>query len=99
MAAVYDLTREDLVLRTYLMDFDIAPKMVSFLDDKLYSDATNKTLIGIIRKFIRKYNRRPQAQELIVGLANSGLSEAARQKLLHGQKAAKTHSKAPLQIA
>ncbi|WP_405325949.1 DnaB-like helicase C-terminal domain-containing protein [Fibrobacter sp.] len=82
MAAVYDLTREDLVLRTYLMDFDIAPKMVSFLDDKLYSDATNKTLIGIIRKFIRKYNRRPQAQELIVGLANSGLSETARQKLL-----------------
>jgi len=82
MAAVYDLTREDLVLRTYLMDFDVAPKMVAFLDDKLYADATNKVIIGIIRKFIRKYNRRPQAQELIVGLGNSGLSEEARQKLL-----------------
>ena len=82
MAAVYDLTREDLVLRTYLMDFDVAPKMVAFLDDKLYTDATNKVIIGIIRKFIRKYNRRPQAQELIVGLGNSGLSEEARQKLL-----------------
>ena len=82
MAAVYDLTREDLVIRTYLMDFDVAPKMVAFLDDKLYTDATNKIIIGIIRKFIRKHNRRPQAQELIVGLGNSGLSEEARQKLL-----------------
>jgi KaiC/GvpD/RAD55 family RecA-like ATPase len=82
MAAVYDLTREDIVLRTYLMDLSIAPKMISFLDDKLYSDATNKAIVGIIRKFIRKYNRRPQAQELIVGLGNSGVSEQARQKLL-----------------
>lgn len=82
MPAVYDLTREDLVIRTYLMDLSIAPKMFSFLDDKLYSDATNKVIIGIIRKFIRKYNRRPQAQELIVGLGNSGFGEQARQKLM-----------------
>ena len=82
MAAVYDLTREDLVLRTYLTDLNIAPKMIAFLDDKLYSDDTNKMLVGIIRKFIRKYNRRPSAQELIVGLSNSGVSENVRQKLM-----------------
>lgn len=82
MAAVYDLTVEDLVLRTYLTDLNIAPKMIAFLDDKLYSDETNQAIVSIIRKFIRKYNRRPQAQELIVGLANSGVSENARQKLM-----------------
>ena len=56
--------------------------MIAFLDDKLYSDETNQAIVSIIRKFIRKYNRRPQAQELIVGLANSGVSENARQKLM-----------------
>ncbi len=82
MSAVYDLTREDLVLRTYLTDVSVAPKMIAFLDDALYADQTNKTIVSIIRKFIRKYNRRPQAQELIVGLGNTGFGEEARQKLL-----------------
>ena len=82
MPHVYDLTREDLVLRTYFLDPTLAPKMLPFLDDKLYTDATNKTIVSIVRKFIRKYNRRPTAQELIVGLGNSGVSEEARQKLI-----------------
>lgn len=79
---VYDLTREDLVLRTYFLDQTLAPKMLPFLDDKLYADTTNKTIVSIVRKFIKKYNRRPTAQELIVGLGNSGVSEEARQKLI-----------------
>ena len=80
--AVYNLTREDLVVRTYLTDQSLSPKMMPFLDDRLYTDDTNKVIISIIRKFIRKYNRRPSAQELIIGLGNSGISEEARQRLI-----------------
>ena len=80
--AVYDLTIEDLVIRTFLEDANIAPKMTAFLDDKLFTDQTNKTIISIIRKYIKKHRRRPQAQELIVGLGNTGFGEQARQKLI-----------------
>ena len=82
MAAVYDLTREDLVIRTFLTDLTIAPKMMDFLDDRLYADEANKNVVSIIRKFIRKHNRRPSAQELVVGLGNTGFGEQARQKIM-----------------
>lgn len=82
MAAVYDLTREDLVIRTFLTDLTIAPKMIDFLDDRLYADEANKNVVSIIRKFIRKHNRRPSAQELVVGLGNTGFGEQARQKIM-----------------
>lgn len=78
---VVNLSREDLVLRTYFSDAGIANKMTPLLDTTLYEDPSNKELVKIIRQFIKKYNRRPTAQEIVTGLAAIGVDNI-REKLM-----------------
>lgn len=79
---VYDLSREDLVIRTYFTEPSIATKMHPLLDMQLYSDPLNREIIRTIRGYIRKYNRAPSAQELVTGMANSGYADNVRNKLV-----------------
>lgn len=80
--AVFNLNREDLVLRTFFTDPVLSTKMMPLLDPVLYKDEVNKNIVVIIRKFIKKYGRKPSAQELIYGLTTTGYSEDVREKLL-----------------
>lgn len=80
--AVFDLNREDLVLRVFFTDPVMSAKMMPLLDPVLYKDDVNKNIVSIIRKFIKKYGRKPTAQELIYGLSTTGYSEDVREKLI-----------------
>lgn len=77
---VYDLSREDLVIRTYFTEHALANRMNQLLDTGLYSDPLNREIIKTIRGYIKKYNRIPTAQELMTGMASSGYSENVRNK-------------------
>lgn len=80
--AVYDLTREDWVLRTYFTDATISVKMAKLMEIGLYKDETNKTIVRLIRGFVRKYGRQPSGQELLLGVEKHGLGEEVRNKIL-----------------
>lgn len=79
---VYALTREDLMLRVFFSDGQIASKMRPHLDPNLFKDPDNRTLVTIIKKFERKYARVPTAQELVTGMGNTSYSLKACDKLM-----------------
>ena len=78
---IYNLTQEDLVLRFYFSDPTIGPKISKHLSQDLFDDLADKTIVKIIHLFVKKYKRNPSAQELVIGLTNSGYSEVAKDKL------------------
>ena len=82
MQEVYNLTREDLVIRTFFADKIMSQKMMPFLDPTLYDDKTNQQVVSIVNKFVRKYRRTPDAQELVLGLDNTGFAEEARNRIM-----------------
>ena len=62
MQEVYNLTREDMVIRTFFSDKILSQKMMPYLDPTLYEDKTNQQVVSIVNKFIRKHHRSPEAQ-------------------------------------
>lgn len=80
--AVYDLTKEDLVLRTYFTDPVVSAKMMPLLDKSLYANQDNQAVVTVIRKFIKKFGRKPSSQELVTALENTGRAEEIRQRIM-----------------
>jgi replicative DNA helicase len=83
MQQVYDLTREDIVLRTFFSDKQLSQRMMPFLDPTLYEDKTNQKLAEIVNKFVRKYHRPPEAQEIVVGLENAETYGEVRKHIIN----------------
>ena len=78
---VIQLSKEDLVLRTYFNDNVIGPKLRAYMNPKMFVDPVNQALTKVIGKFEKKYSRSPTAQELILGMGSTGFSEQLVQKL------------------
>jgi hypothetical protein len=78
---IAQLTREDMVIRTYFNDAVLGPKLRRYMDPKLFLDPINQGLIKVIQMFERKFNRIPSAQELILGMNANGFSEQVIAKL------------------
>ena len=78
---VIQLSKEDLVLRTYFNDNVIGPKLRAYMNPKMFVDPVNQALTKVIGKFEKKYKRSPTAQELILGMGSTGFSEQLVQKL------------------
>jgi len=82
MQEVYNLTREDMVIRTFFSDKILSQKMMPYLDPTLYEDKTNQQVVSIVNKFIRKHHRSPEAQELVLCLDNTGFADEARNRIM-----------------
>lgn len=82
MQEVYNLTREDMVIRTFFSDKILSLKMMPYLDPTLYEDKTNQQVVSIVNKFIRKHHRSPEAQELVLCLDNTGFADEARNRIM-----------------
>lgn len=78
---VVQMSREDLVLRTFFNDGVLGPKLRPYMDTKLFADPVNQGLIKVINKFDKKYKRPPTAQELLIGMGTTGFSEQLVNKL------------------
>lgn len=78
---VIQLTKEDLVLRTFFNDSTLGPKLRPYMNTKMFVDPVNQALVKVINKFEKKYKRSPNAQELILGMGTTGFSEQLIQKL------------------
>jgi len=78
---VVQMSREDLVLRTFFNDAVIGPKLKPKMSPKMFVDPINQALVKVIGKFDQKYHRSPSAQELMLGMATTGFSEQLVQKL------------------
>lgn len=78
---VVQMSREDLVLRTFFNDGVLGPKLRPYMDTKLFADPINQGLIKVINKFDKKYKRPPTAQELLIGMGTTGFSEQLVNKL------------------
>ena len=83
MPEVCNLTREDLVIRTFFKEKLLSDKMMPFLDPVLYDSKVNQQVVGIVNKFIRKYRRIPDAQEIVIGLEKNGMYEDVRQQIIN----------------
>lgn len=79
---VYNLSREDLIIRVFFSDGQIASKMRPHIEPSLFKDPDNQTIVSIIKKFERKYDRVPTAQELITGMGNTQYAIKAHDKLV-----------------
>ena len=78
---VIQLSKEDLVLRTFFNDSTIGPKLKPYLSTKMFVDPVNQALVKVINKFEQKYHRSPNAQEMMLEMATTGFSEQLVQKL------------------
>lgn len=78
---VIQLSREDLILRTFFNDNVIGPKLRPYLNTSMFLDPVNQALVKVINKFDKKHKRSPSAQELILGMGSTGFSEQLVQKL------------------
>jgi hypothetical protein len=68
MSEVYDLSREDLVLRKFFEDSIIQSRICNHLDPDLFDDQDNKRICDFINRFHKKFSKYPSAQELITAL-------------------------------
>ena len=82
MQEVYNLTREDMVIRTFFSDKILSQKMMPYLDPTLYEDKTNQQMVSMFNNFIRQPHRSPQAQELVLCLDNTGFADEARNRIM-----------------
>jgi replicative DNA helicase len=79
MAKVFDLSREDLVLRKFFDDTALQHKIATHLDPKLFREDGNPKLVELILRFQKKFNRYPSAQEM-----TTALPQCAEKKKLIG---------------
>ncbi len=75
---IEDITAEDVVIRRIFEDSVVQNRVVSYLHQNLFDDAVNKSIVRIILKYHKKYNKFPTAQTLVSSLPAS----AERAKIL-----------------
>lgn len=68
MAKVFDISREDLVIKKFFEDSPLQHKIAPHLDPKLFREDSNGKIVEWILRFNKKYSRFPGAQELIAAL-------------------------------
>lgn len=79
---VYDLSVEDLVIRSYFTEPSLTRKMMPLLVSEMYRDPLNQAIIKTIRRFIKHNGRPPVAQEMVIGMAKTGFTSSVRDKFM-----------------
>ena len=71
MANVFDLTREDLVIRKFFDDPIIQSRICAHMDKTLFNEDANSYICMCINGYYKKHNKYPSAQELIASIPKS----------------------------
>ena len=68
---IEDITPEEVVIRRIFEDSIVQNRVLPYLNQNLFDDEVNKSIVRIIKKYHSKYNMFPTAQTLVSTLPSS----------------------------